>query len=316
MRKLLGWLAWLVVLLLAVTALSRLVAHDRVWVAFAANTLTPYLYLPVYGALLVAVAQRRYRLTTVATGVVVAHLYWCFAPLARSERRGPEPPESGEFRVLSSNVLAWNASTEGIVREILESGADVVAVQELSPRWQRAFARSEFVRVYPHRVEDVRSDAFGSGIYAREPLVESDVLQTPVMPVARATVLVGGRAVRIYSVHPPPPAHPVLVDRWSRGLAAIERAARAEKLPVVLAGDFNTTQHSAWYARLLRAGFANGHDACGRPFATTWPNGMLRMLPIRIDHVFVSNELRCISVREGIGAGSDHRPVIVDLALR
>jgi endonuclease/exonuclease/phosphatase (EEP) superfamily protein YafD len=306
----------MVVVLLAVAALSRVAAHDRVWVAFAANTLTPYLYLPVYGALVVAALQRRHRLTMLATGVAVAHLYWCFAPLARSDGRWTGPPDSGEFRVLSSNVLAWNRSTEGIVREILESGADVVAIQELSPRWQLAFAGPEFARVYPHRVEDVRSDAFGSGIYAREPLIESDVLETPVMPVARATVLVGGRPVRIYSVHPPPPAHPALVDRWSRGLAAIEHAAREEKLPLVLAGDFNTTQHSAWYARLLRAGFANGHDACGRPFATTWPNGMLRMLPIRIDHVFVSNELRCVAVREGIGAGSDHRPVIADLALR
>jgi endonuclease/exonuclease/phosphatase (EEP) superfamily protein YafD len=192
----------------------------------------------------------------------------------------------------------------------------VVAVQELSPRWAQAFASPAFTRAYPHRVEDVRRDAFGSGIYSRAPLLDADILQTPAMPIARATIAIEGSQVRIYSVHSPPPSHPAWVALWSSGLAAVESAARRETLPVVLAGDFNATEHSAWYARFLADGYRSAHDACRRPFATTWPNGMLRMLPIRIDHVFLSRELGCVSVREGAGSGSDHRPVIVELVRR
>jgi endonuclease/exonuclease/phosphatase (EEP) superfamily protein YafD len=88
----------------------------------------------------------------------------------------------------------------------------------------------------------------------------------------------------------------------------------------VVAGDFNMTQHHRWYGELKDIGLRNCHEERGRGRATTWPyhNGRrpYRLLPaIRIDHVFVSEGVTCMSIAEGAASGSDHRPVIANLAI-
>jgi endonuclease/exonuclease/phosphatase (EEP) superfamily protein YafD len=90
---------------------------------------------------------------------------------------------------------------------------------------------------------------------------------------------------------------------------------RSRTPPLILAGDFNATPHSAWHARFLRRGLRDSHDLCGRPLATTWANGVLPIPRIRLDHVLVSAHLGCAAIVEGVGEGSDHRPVVVDLQL-
>ena len=57
------------------------------------------------------------------------------------------------------------------------------------------------------------------------------------------------------------------------------------------------------------------HDALGRGLATTWPNGLFPVPPLRLDHVLASADVVPVAVREGIGAGSDHRPVVVDVTI-
>jgi hypothetical protein len=86
--------------------------------------------------------------------------------------------------------------------------------------------------------------------------------------------------------------------------------------PRVIVGDFNATQHSAVYELLTSGSLQSAHEAVGRGYATTWPNGRYWLPPIRIDHAFVSAEAECVSIAEGRGRGSDHRPLILDVRVR
>jgi len=83
----------------------------------------------------------------------------------------------------------------------------------------------------------------------------------------------------------------------------------------VAAGDFNVTQFNSWIQDLDELGFRSAHEELGRGGATTWPNQQRLFPPIRLDHVLVSKQVVPLSIREGVGEGSDHKPVIVDLAL-
>jgi endonuclease/exonuclease/phosphatase family metal-dependent hydrolase len=47
----------------------------------------------------------------------------------------------------------------------------------------------------------------------------------------------------------------------------------------------------------------------------TWPRGKLLPPLVRPDHVLVSPEIAVTGYRLGDGRGSDHRPVVVDLAI-
>ena len=86
--------------------------------------------------------------------------------------------------------------------------------------------------------------------------------------------------------------------------------------PLIVAGDFNATLHAGGIRALRDVGLLDAHEALGRGLATTWPNGMFSAPPLHLDHVFLSPHLVPVAVTEGHGAGSDHRPVIVDVAVR
>jgi endonuclease/exonuclease/phosphatase family metal-dependent hydrolase len=131
---------------------------------------------------------------------------------------------------------------------------------------------------------------------------------------AVATADADGRSVRVYSVHLSA-TYRASVEHAAEAAKARDREARriaglasAGKTPVIVAGDLNTTQGSAPYARLAR-GRTDAALALGKP-SPTFP----RALPaVRLDHVFVSKLLRPVRVVTKRGA-SDHLMVVVDVA--
>jgi endonuclease/exonuclease/phosphatase (EEP) superfamily protein YafD len=97
---------------------------------------------------------------------------------------------------------------------------------------------------------------------------------------------------------------------------AIVPVLTSQKGPVLIVGDFNATEHSLVYKQLKDSGLRSAHDDRGRGYAMTWPNGTLPIPPIRIDQAFLSPDVECLDIREGVGEGSDHKPLIVDVRLR
>jgi endonuclease/exonuclease/phosphatase (EEP) superfamily protein YafD len=313
--------AWGVVLPLAVVALLRVVAHDAFHPLLLVNAFTPYVYLPAYAALVAAVVLRRRVLSGAAAVLVAAHLAWILPGAVRASPLPPEALEAPRLRVMSANLLMSNPDTRGIVDEVLAEDPDVLVVQELSAHWQAALESGEIARRLPYHVAEARETPFGVGLYSRYPLEDAEVWYAWGAPVARATVRVQGRPVRLYDVHPLPPLHAEWVTNWSEALEAVRVEVEREQTgggggrALVVAGDFNMTRHSRWFGRFTALGLRDAHEDRGRALATTWPNGTLLVPPIQLDHVFVSRGVACLSVREGRGRGSDHRPVLLDLAI-
>lgn len=121
----------------------------------------------------------------------------------------------------------------------------------------------------------------------------------------------------------------VEITRW-RHAAYLAGTAAATGLPVILAGDLNDTPNSRVYRTLdkvLDNAFALRGWGLGATFGESWIIGKRRFREIpligllardllRIDHVFVSPDLRVLSARVVRDAvGSDHRPVVVDVGL-
>jgi endonuclease/exonuclease/phosphatase (EEP) superfamily protein YafD len=126
---------------------------------------------------------------------------------------------------------------------------------------------------------------------------------------------VGGQTLRILGVHAP---RPIQMEGqnyegfWSGAMPFFQ----AQSGPLVIIGDFNTTQYSRAYQQLTATRLRSAHDDRGRGYATTWPNGQQLLPPIRIDQAFLSPEVECLGISEGLGLGSDHKPVILDVQLR
>lgn len=273
--------------------------------------------------------QLRAKKRAIALGIALVVLVpWCleWTLTWMAAPRAPTAPVA-RLRVMSTNLLAPRLSRD-LAHEIRDSDADVVLVQEASDEWWALLEEEGVFARYPHRIEETHSfhqDYMGIAILSRLPIEDSLIvpLADPYIPIARIDVEVNGIALRLYSVHTLPPYFPSYLETHLAQFAQLERMAREDIdsgafHAVLLAGDFNATPTSHSYRVLRAAGFIAAHDSVGRGFAFTWPNGVFWLPPMRLDHLFMlereANTTHVLSVREGIGGRSDHRPLFVDLA--
>jgi endonuclease/exonuclease/phosphatase (EEP) superfamily protein YafD len=107
------------------------------------------------------------------------------------------------------------------------------------------------------------------------------------------------------------PFYPVLQHQ---DITTLTQFMAARKLPLIVAGDFNMTP---WTDQLQRFTEATGLSRYNK-FIFTWPMRWRKypFVPLfAIDHVFASEAFAKISAWGGPRLGSDHRPVIADIAL-
>ncbi len=214
---------------------------------------------------------------------------------------------------LPASIGLRAVQSDAMVEEIRRAGADIVLLQEYSARWHAELGESGVLAPYPHRVSRVRNDSFGTAIYSKLPFVAAEIVDLEGQPMSTARVAFARREVDILNVHTLPPRLSAYLPTWRAQTAWLRERARRAEDPLIMVGDFNATQHSRAYAELLQAGLVDSHREVGRGYATTFPNGLAPVPPIRIDHVFHTSQLKCVSLSEGVGAGSDHRPLSVRL---
>ena len=316
-RRALGAVAgWALVAPSAGVAATRLtgLAESRASVAVAQG-LTPFLTAPALVGLGLAAAGRRRALAVVAGASAAAHMLW-LAPEMRPAR--PRPVDAGDgprLRVFSANLFLVNPDMEGIGGELRATRPDVVVLQEVSFITLGGLEAAGILDDYPHRMVDPRADAFGTAVLSRFPLVDSESRLVAGLPLARTTVSVAGRRVHLYNAHPPAPMRG-RASTWNAQLAELRRLVAAESGARMVVGDLNATSGHRPFRDLLSAGLRDAHVESGRWWATTWPRDRRWLPPLaRLDHVLVSPELAVLDAREGTGRGSDHRPIVVDLAL-
>lgn len=246
---------------------------------------------------------------------------WCLLPELALHRAPARPPASGErLRIVSANLLAWNERLVAAADDIRAARPDILLLQEYTPRAQAVF-RDQFRAELPHADERVRDDTFGMAIYSNRPFlrpVELLSLGGSGTPHQKAVIAFGGRGLTVFNLHICPP-----ISLHFERLQRLEVADLLDKLdtetgPCAVAGDFNFTRNSFFGDEIARRGLVDVHDLAGHGRGATWSvRGWRRHVPgVRIDHIYVSGELTAVSSATGDGAGSDHRPVIAEVALR
>lgn len=291
-------------------AIARVVAHDVWFPLIWLNSVTAWLYIPAWPLLTWALVRRRHAVAVAAAALVLAHIAWV-GPGMIAE--GREVPEGERLRVASSNVLFTHVRPSALARELVDTRADVLVLVEVSPRWASELDSELVTERYPHRHVAARRDARGLAVLSTRPLAA--VEERAFAGVPYLDVRLTGPAVRLLAVHVSPPLGTRRTEIGRRQLRGISELARSVSTPLVVAGDFNSTNHSAGLRALERVGLRDVHAALGRGLVATWPNGTSFAPPLHIDHVLVSSSITPIRIREGRGVGSDHRPVIADLVI-
>lgn len=310
---------WAVVGALGLLAVGRALTWDtRSPILLGLYGLGALPYLPAAPVALVALARRHLRLGLVAAAVAAAVLPTGLPEVLARTGVPARDRTAPHLRLLTWNLHDTNGDAAAIDRVLdgIGASADLIVLQEISAANLPALRRSTTLAGYPYSFLTPDPTAFGSGIWSRMPLEGAERFDVGGLPMARATVLSPGGPVRLVDVHTLSPVSKDGLELWPRQLRALGEEARRPGPPILLAGDFNATWGHRPFRRLLDTGLEDAAAARSRPWSWTWPADR-RIVPptLRLDHVLTGPGLAATGYAVGGAGGSDHRSIVVDLAV-
>jgi len=310
------WLGlWLFGLGVLLTYLLRWWPGDRLLPVRLLNYMVPWLLIPLVLALIAAIVAGRHWLVTVLA-VPTLFISLTYAPLFL-----PRPclalGNSETFKVLSHNVGRRNPDVTAMAALIRQEQPDILLLQEL---------RRDRVEAFINTLDDLYPDAELHFTYDPYTL-QAVASRYPLTPLAMMPEK--GRAQKVLLETPNGPItviniHPDFRD-WQRrhqqmSMLLAEDVISADG-PVILGGDFNTTDQTQIY-RLVNQHLHNAHWEAGWGFDFTFPFPVRRIrgrypMPqlVRIDHIFYSDHFfahNAGTLTES--GGSDHLPVFAEFS--
>ncbi len=237
-----------------------------------------------------------------------------------------QAPAAGnrEVRVLTYNLHTGfdtdgQLAIEALAQQIEASGAEVVALQEVS-RGYLPSGSLDMLSWLSQRLEmpyvfaPTADPQWGLTLLSRYPIVDAEVHPLPpddlllLRGYIRATIDIGGGEVTIIVTH----LHHRAVDGEIREqqVAALISAWEAEPGTVIL-GDLNATPETPEMLLLADAGLLNASGLSGLPAFTSPSSRPAR----QIDHIWYSPDLAGSDFRVYLSTASDHFPVAVTLTI-
>ncbi len=235
-------------------------------------------------------------------------------PLLRYRGRNPvvaDPASRERVRLLMANVLFDNEMYEDLEHLIRIEKPDIVGLVEYTPRWSEGLKtlRSEF----PYRMEWPKG-ASGLALWFKEKpktIRPPEWLVADGHPVIHASFEFAGEERHLWLVHPRSPLNRGRLQAGNPEIDAIADTASKTGGSRIVMGDMNSTDGSAHFRDFLKvSGLRDSRLGFGRQ--GSWPTDM--PYRIAIDHLFLSDDLAVESRRLGHMVGSDHFPLVVDLA--
>ena len=288
--------------------------------SFVVQTLQFHIGLACVACLAAAGMRRSWRLAVVAgMGMLMGIGPALFASLSPSNAPAPA---SSTMRLMSINVHLYNRNAASLLDAVQRAAPDVLVLQEYSQAIDDA-VRGALAAEYTYQLRKPQADnGDGWAVYSRRPLlapIDTALQLDHSKRQARFAVRLADKEVIIYALHLTSPQSMDKIGRNRAEVADLVELLATETKPVILAGDFNFTASTANAAALRARGMRDTHDLAGEGRGSTW---RFRKLPLayrlpgfRIDHIFIGPELTCTNARVLDIAGSDHRPILADIAL-
>jgi endonuclease/exonuclease/phosphatase (EEP) superfamily protein YafD len=280
-----------------------------VWIEFDVfNHFIPHIAIGIVACLAGLVTARAKVATAIAVmliGVIGTGLWPHYL-----SRQGAAPiaTASGEriIRVMTFNTRVESSHWRAVADEVVRHNPDIVVLLEIGRSKLPLLEALE--AVYPHRADCLDEDYCQNVILSKFAFpskeIRADWLGPPLVQVTYGPELGGLTVTGTHTQRPP------LAARQLEQMRALGDLLAAGGGPQIVTGDFNATPRSRMLRTLLeRSGLelASG--------LATWP-ATIGLPQIAIDHILVSPELRVVGeARIGSPAGSDHYPVIAEIAI-
>lgn len=278
--------------------------------------------------LLLATLSRSFRRFFAAVAVVL--VVFCLAGVAVLSTRGFgtavfQPTASTDLTVVEWNTLGGAPGPSVIARLALSNNADILSLPETTEETANAVAAQMRSAGRPMAVHTIAFNHIAKS-KSTSVLISAALggyhLDATGGSTSTVPTLVlrpdGGAGPVIVGVHVVSP-QPAEFSRWKSDLAFAKATCVGSN--VILAGDFNATvDHFTGLGSGGHGTIGNCSDAAvasDNAAVGTWPAVLPALLGAPIDHVLTTPNWRVSGMRvvqDLDGAGSDHRPIVVQLS--
>lgn len=294
----------------------RWLTGDQILLVRLTNYLMPWLLVLLVPGIILAFFEHR-KLLGFSLALPTLFIIFSYAPLFLPRTKNFISKEV-TFKVMSYNIWSKNKNIKKAAEIIKREKPDILLLQELDL----------------NQIKKILSELNNMYIDTKPYVVyESEILQAVVSryPINQATMQKKGKIQRVvidtqhgsivvFNVHP-------LRGNWLRRhnqmLSLLTQDIVHLDCPVILGGDFNTTDQSQTF-RLIKQYLNNAHLDAGSGMGFTFPSASSRFLNswipipplVRIDHVFFSDHFSAQKATTlSDSGGSDHLPIIAELSL-
>jgi endonuclease/exonuclease/phosphatase (EEP) superfamily protein YafD len=294
----------------------RLLGNQDTTLEVALASALPWIALPSAPIVVISVRQRKKALAAVCGVVIVLAGVW-EGPVMWPVSNAPRAASGTRIRVYDANLAQDNFRPAEIAAEIRRYRPNVVALEELTPPAARFLRSSGVLAGYSWSLVKTRYGPSGMGVWSNLPMAGLRAWVNPPFQVEieGSLDLPGSPPIQFDALHVYAPVGSGQPATWRRQLAAIRSHLAAQPRPIVAVGDFNATSDNRPLQLILGLGLRDAAVMAGRGWEMTWPRNQAFVIPyLRIDHVLLSAGLTTTAYRLGVGVGSDHHPLIVEIA--
>lgn len=234
-------------------------------------------------------------------------------PYYAADTHAKDQTSGRSLRAVFLNANAWNREYLRIHRFIVDTNPDIVVLVEATPALLHALLPLQDRLKYA--VKHPRQDPWGIALLSHHPIVRSEIyylggISTPSLSV---TLSIDTRRVTVHGVHLANPLNRRQAEAQWAQIRDLRHRFEAMQTNLILLGDFNTTPWSMQFTELLKTGVLRD-SAHMSEVGPTWPSNFFP-LSIPIDHCLVSSNIEVLKRQVGEDVGSDHLPLVLDLAL-
>ncbi|PHN03498.1 endonuclease/exonuclease/phosphatase family protein [Flavilitoribacter nigricans] len=250
-------------------------------------------------------------MVTVLTREII--LYTAFSRCEIMDSTEKEP----HITVLLHNILMSNDNIDALERSVDLHDPDILLLIEFTEQWQKlADGLRDRFRDY---LEYPLESGYGLALYSRKKLKEKHIrflVKEDIPSVDVITEGSNGRRIRVFGIHPAPPAPQFEYDTPTKDQEGYEVAKliRKSKIPAIVAGDLNDINWSR-YIKRFKMDCEILDPRIGRGFFPTFHANRL-LINYPLDHIFASKDFDLYNFERVPLDGSDHHGLKAALVLR
>lgn len=249
----------------------------------------------------------------------MAYQSWWILPYTRLHRvqvKKTTVDGHSRIKIMNSNVLTTNRETGKLLAQVKEHQPDILVLLETDQWWEDQM--SVLDADYPHSLRCPLDNLYGMHVYSRLPMHAAQIqflVSDDIPSMHFRAELPSGEQVILHCLHPKPPSPTEADESTARDgeLIAVGHTAAKARYPTIVTGDLNDVAWSRTTRLFMKvSGLLDPRRGRGmyNTFHASYP-----FLRWPLDHVFHSRDFTLVGLKRLGFMGSDHFPILAELAL-